>query len=83
MTTAEQFYEAIAHMGAGSLYYLMRKSGSKTEFVFEPLIIDTNKKELTINILKRAMEHPDFIAFPGTPEAYDFIKEDVGSSTTK
>lgn len=83
MTTAEQFYEAIAHMGAGSLYYLMRKSGSKTEFVFEPLIIDTNKKELTINILKRAMEHPDFIAFPGTPEAYDFMKEDVGSSTTK
>ncbi len=83
MTTAEQFYEAIAHMGAGSLYYLMRKSGSKTEFVFEPLIIDTNKKELTINILKRAMEHPDFIAFPGTPEAYDFMKDDVGKSTTK
>lgn len=83
MTTAEQFYEAISHMGAGSLYYLTRKEGSSTEFVFEPLIIDTANKELTINILKRAMEHPNFIAFPGTPEAYEFMKEDVAHSSTK
>ena len=82
-TTAENYYEAIAHMGAGSLYYLTRKQGSKTEFIFEPLIIDTANKELTINILKRAMEHPDFIAFPGTPEAYEFMNNDVASSEAK
>ena len=83
MTTAEDFYEAIAHMGAGSLYYLMRKDKSKTEYIFEPLIIDTVNKDLTINILKRAMEHPDFIAFPGTPEAYAFMRDDVASSENK
>lgn len=83
MTTAEEFYEAIAHMGAGSLYYLTRKEGSKTEFVFEPLIVDTTNKGLTINILKRAMQHPNFIAFPGTPEAYEFMRDDVGHSDSK
>ncbi len=77
MTTAENFYEAISHMGAGSLYYLTRKEGSNTEFIFEPLIVDTTNKELTINILKRAMQHPNFIAFPGTPEAYAFMNQEV------
>ncbi len=83
MTTAEEFYEAIAHMGAGSLYYLTQKDGSSTEFVFEPLIIDTTKKELTINILKRAMQHPSFIAFPGTPEAYEFMNNSVAETKIK
>jgi hypothetical protein len=83
MTTAEEFYEAIAHIGAGSLYYLTRKDGSSTEFVFEPLIIDTTKKELTINILKRAMQHPNFIAFPGTPEAYEFMNNSVAGTKIK
>lgn len=78
-TTAEDFYEAIKHVGAGSLYYLVRKKGSETEFIFEPLVIDTKDRELTIKILQRAMKHPDFIAFPGTPEAYDFMKGEVGS----
>jgi hypothetical protein len=77
-TSAESFYEAIKHVGAGSLYYLVRKKGSETEFIFEPLVIDTKDQELTIKILKRAMEHPDFIAFPGTPEAYAFMKGEVG-----
>ncbi len=72
-TTAEDFFEAIKHVGAGSLYYLKRKS--ETEFVFEPVIIDTKNKDLTINILKRVMLEPDFIAFPGTAEAYEFINE--------
>ena len=72
-TTAENFFEAIKHVGAGSLYYLKRKS--ETEFVFEPVIIDTKNKDLTINILKRVMLEPDFIAFPGTAEAYEFINE--------
>jgi len=72
-TTAEDFFEAIKHIGAGSLYYLKRKS--ETEFVFEPVIIDTKNKDLTINILKRVMLEPDFIAFPGTAEAYKFINE--------
>ena len=72
-TTAEDFFEAIKHIGAGSLYYLKRKS--ETEFVFEPVIIDTKNKDLTINILKRVMLEPDFIAFPGTAEAYEFINE--------
>jgi hypothetical protein len=79
-TSAESFYEAIKHVGAGSLYYLVRKKGSETEFIFEPLVIDTKDQELTIKILKRAMEHPDFIAFPGTPEAYAFMKGEVGDS---
>lgn len=83
MTTAETFYEAIAHMGAGSLYYLTRKDGSKTEFIFEALLIDTKNKEQAINILKRAMEHPNFVAFPGTPEAYAFMNEAVADSKNK
>lgn len=72
-TTAEDFFQAIKHIGAGSLYYLKRKS--ETEFIFEPTIIDTKNKDLTINILKRIMLEPDFIAFPGTAEAYEFINE--------
>ena len=72
-TTAEDFYEAIKHVGAGSLYYLKKKSD--TEFIFEPLIIDTRNKDLTIKILKRVMLETDFIAFPGTPEAYEFMNE--------
>lgn len=83
MTTAEDFYKAIAHMGAGSLYYLTRKEKSSTEFIFEPLIVDTTNKEQTINILSRAMQHPSFIAFPGTPEAYDFMNEAVADSKIK
>ena len=72
-TPAEDFFEAIKHVGAGSLYYLKRKS--ETEFIFEPVIIDTKNKDLTLNILKRIMLEPDFIAFPGTAEAYEFINE--------
>lgn len=74
-TTAEEFYEAIKHVGAGTLYYLARKDNSNVEFVFEPLIIDTSNEKLTINILKRTMLNPNFIAFPGTPEAYEFMNE--------
>lgn len=72
-TTTDSFFEAIKHVGAGSLYYLKRKND--TEFIFEPVIIDTKNKDLTLNILKRVMLEPDFIAFPGTPEAYEFINE--------
>jgi hypothetical protein len=72
-TTADSFYEAIKHVGAGSLYYLTRKEGSETEFIFEPLVIDAKDRDLTIKILQRAMDRPDFIAFPGTPEAYEFM----------
>lgn len=78
-TTAEEYYEAIKHVGAGTLYYLTRKAGSKDEFVFEPVIIDTKDEDLTIKVLKRVMLNPNFIAFPGTPEAYDFLNTDVGS----
>ena len=83
MTTAEDFYEAIKHIGAGSLYYLMVKEGTTNEYVFEPLIIDTKHKELTLHVLQRAMDHPKFIAFPGTPEAYAFINEAVVNPDTK
>ena len=79
MTTAEEYYEHIKDIGAGTLYYLMRKKGSDTEFVFEPLIIDTKNESLTINILKRVILQPDFIAFPGTPEMHTFM-QDVDSS---
>lgn len=82
-TTAENFYEAIKHIGAGSLYYLIRKKGSDTEFVFEPLVIDTKDKDLTVKILQRAMEHPDFIAFPGTLEAYEFMRGDIDDTIQK
>jgi len=82
-TTAENFYEAIKHVGAGSLYYLTRKKDSETEFIFEPLVIDTKDRELTIKILQRAMERSDFIAFPGTPEAYEFMRGNVEDVTEK
>lgn len=79
-TTAEEFYEAIKHIGAGSLYYITKKNGSNEEFIFEPVILDTKDKDLTINILKRVMLNPNFIAFPGTPEAYEFLNNpDVAS----
>lgn len=73
--TAEQYYDYIKDVGGGTLYYLARKKDSQTEYVFEPLIIDTKNRDLSIRILQRAMSHPDFIAFPGTPEMYDFLKE--------
>ena len=79
-TTAESYYEDIKHVGAGTLYYLTRKKDSSTEFIFEPLIIDTKNKDLTIRILQRAMNAQNFIAFPGTPEAYTFMREAVASS---
>lgn len=82
-TSAEDFFEAIKDIGAGSLYYISKKVGSETEFVFEPVIIDTKNKELTIRVLKRVMMDPNFIAFPGTPEAYEFLRTDVVDSTKK
>lgn len=82
-TTAENFYEAIKHVGAGSLYYLVRKNNSESEFVFEPLVIDTKDKDLTVKILQRAMDRPDFIAFPGTPEAYNFMRGEVDDTIEK
>jgi len=72
-TTVEDFYEAIKHVGAGSLYYIAQKEGAENEFVFEPVILDTKDKDLTIRVLKRVMLSPSFIAFPGTPEAYEFL----------
>ena len=81
-TSAEEYYEALGD-NAGTLFYLKRKKGSDTEFVFEALNIDTKKKDLTIRILKRAMEEPDFIAFPGTPEFFDFVNEAVDSTKNK
>ena len=53
------------------------------EFVFEPLVLDTKDENLTIKILQRTMERPDFIAFPGTPEAYEFMKAQLASDTNK
>ena len=82
-TSAEDFFEAIKHIGAGSLYYISKKTGSETEFVFEPVIIDTKNKDLTVRVLKRIMMEPNFIAFPGTPEAYEFLRTDVVDSTKK
>lgn len=82
-TTAKDFYEAIKHIGAGTLFYLSRKSGSNEEFVFEPLLIDTTKEDLCIKILQRAMNEPNFIAFPGTPEAYEFMNETVADTNKK
>ena len=77
-TTAEDFFDAIKDIGAGSLYYLSSKKGSDTEFVFESVIIDTKNRDLSIRVLKRVMMEPSFIAFPGTPEAYEFLNSDVG-----
>lgn len=82
-TTAKDFYEAIKHIGAGTLFYLARKDKSDTEFVFEPLLIDTTNEDLCIKILQRAMNEPNFIAFPGTPEAYEFMNETVADTNKK
>ena len=79
-TTAKDFYEAIKHAGAGSLYFLVRTKDKPDEFVFEPLVLDTKDENLTIKILQRTMERPDFIAFPGTPEAYEFMNEVVDTN---
>ena len=72
-TTAEEYYEATKEVGAGTLYYLTKKIGGEEEYVFEPLVIDTTNKDLTIRILKRAMLQPNFIAFPGTIEMTLFV----------
>lgn len=79
MTTAEEYYEAIKDMGAGSLYYLARKANSEVEYIFEPVILDTKNKEQTINILKRTMAHPDFVAFPGTLEMHAFVDDETNA----
>jgi len=76
-TTAEEYYEAIKTVGAGTLYYLTSKKDSKDEFMFEPLVIDTKNKDLTIRILKRAMLEPNFIAFPGTSEMDEFANSEL------
>lgn len=81
-TSAEEYYEALGD-NAGTLFYLKRKEGSNTEFVFEALNIDAKKKDLTIRILKRAMNDPDFVAFPGTPEFFEFVNEAVDDSKHK
>ena len=81
-TSAEDYYEALGDL-AGTLFYLKRKDGSKTEFVFEALNIDTKKRDLTIRILKRAMNDPSFIAFPGTPEFFEFVNEAVDNPKEK
>jgi hypothetical protein len=85
-TSAEQYYEAICADPAGiagTLFYLKHKQDSSDEFVFEALNIDTKKKDLTIRILKRAMNEPGFVAFPGTQEFFNFINETVDSSKNK
>jgi len=82
-TTAKDFYEAIKHIGAGTLYYLKRKNGSSEEYVFEPLLIDTTNESLCVKILQRAMNEINFIAFPGTPEAYEFMNEAVADTNKK
>jgi hypothetical protein len=76
-TTAEDYFEAIETAGAGTLYYLTEKKGSKDEFVFEPLVIDTKNKDLTLRILKRVMLESNFIAFPGTPEMDKFANSET------
>jgi hypothetical protein len=85
-TSAEQYYEALcmnANGIAGTLFYLKQKQDSSNEFVFEALNIDTKKKDLTIRILKRAMNDPGFVAFPGTQEFFNFVNEGVDNSENK
>lgn len=81
-TSAEEYFEALGN-NAGTLFYLKRKNGSNTEFVFESIIIDGKKKDLTVRVLKRAMKDPDFIAFPGTPEFFEFVNEAVDNPEKK
>ena len=80
-TTAESYYDWLGNTGAGTLFYLTRRTD--TEFVFEPIIIDTKKKDLTIKILQRVMNSPNFIALPGTPEMDEFINTDSVASLKK
>jgi hypothetical protein len=72
-TTAKDYYEALQDVGAGTLFYLKRKG--EEEYILEPLLIDTTNSDLCIKILHRAMEEPDFIAFPGTAEWQAFMEE--------
>ena len=72
-TTAKEFYDAIKDVGAGTMFYLKRKT--EEEYSLEPLLIDTTNQDLCIKILQRAMEEPNFIAFPGTPEWNAFMEE--------
>ena len=73
ITTAKEFYDAIKDVGAGTMFYLKRKA--EEEYSLEPLLIDTTNKDLCIKILQRAMEEPNFIAFPGTFEWNAFMEE--------
>jgi hypothetical protein len=81
-TSAEEYYEALGDL-AGTLFYLKRKNSSETEYLFEALNIDTKKRDLTIRILKRAMNDPNFVAFPGTPEFFEFVNEAVDNPKEK
>lgn len=73
-TSAQTYYYALGEV-AGTLFYLNRKDDSTEEYILEPLIIDTKNKDLTIKALQRVMDNPNFIAFPGTFEFAEFIKE--------
>lgn len=78
-TSALDYYNAVMQKEgqvekAGTLFYVAQKPGTKDEYVLESVIVDFGKKDLCLKILERTMKHPDFIAFPGTPEFYEFIK---------
>jgi len=73
-TTPEQYYELIKNGGSGQLFYLIEGKG-KDEYVFDSVIVDTAKKDETINRLTRVSKLPGFIGFPGTYEFNKFIEE--------
>lgn len=72
MTTPEEYYELVKDMGPGQLFYLTHGK-EKDEYLFDCVIVDTSKREETINRLTRAAQSKGFIGFPGTPEFNEFI----------
>lgn len=79
MTSAEEYYDVVKEMGPGQLFYLV-KGKEESDLIFDYVVVDTSKEAETINRLKRIMQLPGFIGFPGTPEFNAFIEDEVASS---
>jgi len=76
LTTADNYFTFIEDRGAGTLFYLAKKKdGKEGEMILESVLIDTTNRDLTLKILERTMKHPNFLAFPGTPEFYEIVGE--------
>ena len=75
--TAQEYYDLIKDQitEPGQLFFLT-KTDKEEEYLFNSVIINPDDEEgKTVRKLQRVMDDPKFVAFPGTPEMEEFIKE--------